>query len=188
MEGMTLRLAHLLTPIAVLMLAACSRQHKASSEKPPSIKEVLARAQAMVKPEPGLYATTSTLTDFDLPGASSQDAQRMRRMMGGIKPQERKACVTEQDSQEGFAPVIRSMQKGACKIGQFDADQTHLHAQMHCTAADGSRSDVDITGTGGATQSHVVLAVVQKGDAIPGGSMHMTFTIDSHRIGACPAK
>ena len=58
-------------------LSACGE-----ADQPKSPEEVMAAAESLVKPRPGLYRSSSEIIDFEIPGIPPEQAARMRDMLG----------------------------------------------------------------------------------------------------------
>ncbi len=169
-----------LTAVAcLLILAACSG-------KAPGEKDVLAEADKLTKPLPGLYRSTTSLVSFELPGADPQTADIMRDRFAQVLPQQRNFCVTPAAAARGFEHMIRQSQQGDCRIDSFVTDKSHLKARMSCTFSARLGSTVSVEGTGEPTRSHVDLTIVQTGPSVPGGSETMVMKVDNVRLGDCP--
>lgn len=163
-----------------LLLSACQSQ-----AEPLSKDEILARAASLTAPEPGYYTTTTALSDFELPGTSPQEAERMRQRFGALEPQVVEGCLGEEDAARGFMALVEAMQDGACAFSRFDADETWLQAEMRCEVADGTMSDVTMLGEAGTQASRLQADVVQRGPGLPGGEQRFTLTVETERQGAC---
>ncbi|MGZ3255903.1 MAG: DUF3617 domain-containing protein [Croceibacterium sp.] len=171
---------HRLTLVpCLLILAACSG-------KAPGEKDVLAEADKLTKPLPGLYRSTTSLVSFELPGADPQTADVMRDHFAQVLPQQRNFCVTPAAAARGFEDMIRQSQQGDCRIDSFVADKSYLKARMSCTFSANLSSTVSVEGTGEPSRSHVDLTIMQTGPSVPGGSETMVMKVDNVRLGGCP--
>jgi len=168
--------------IAVLGLSALA----ACDGSGPDDKDILARAERLAQPLPGLYRSTTKLTGFELSGADPQLSDQMRDRFGLVSPAESEYCLTPEDAARGFEGVVRQTQQGDCAIERFDAGGTRLSAQMTCNGGNKLTSRISVEGTGEPDRSHIVLEIVQSGPAIAGGSATISMEIDSRRIGDCP--
>ncbi len=157
----------------------------ACQSDPPSQEDMLQAANNLVQPEPGLYRSTSTLEAFDLAGASQDDAERMQFLMGGLEPQVSTACLSQEDSEQGFVSLLREIRQGDCSFESFDAGATRFRAEMQCNGADGTSSHVSMYGTTAAESSRMELDIEQQGPAIPGRRLDMQFVVENQRIGDC---
>ena len=79
-----------------LVLSACGE-----ADQPKSPEEVLAAADNLVKPRPGLYRSSAEIIDFEIPGIPPEQAAQMRRlrMLAAVIPHGRSkelaACVKD---------------------------------------------------------------------------------------------
>lgn len=162
----------------VLSLAACSGGV-------PNEEDILASAENMEKPLPGLYRSTSTLIRFDLPDANPQEADRMRGLMEVLEPQETTICLTQEQSDEGFVALLRDIQQDNCEVESFEAGSTSFRAELRCPGTGGSASHVIMAGKGTAESSRMELEVEQTGPSIPGGQLDMQFVVENQRIDDC---
>ncbi len=168
-------------PFLLLTLAACGSAG-------PSDDEVLAGAAGMERPAPGLYRSTTMLVGVNLPGADPQEARSVQAAMEMDASQESTVCLTQEDSEEGFASVLRQMQDGDCGMESFESGTTRLRAKMACPVAGGGSSRVIMTGVGSATTSRIGLVAEQEGEHIPGGRIVMQFVVENRRISDCAAE
>lgn len=163
-----------------LALAGACRQQG------PSDRQVLAEADKLAKPLPGLYRSTTSLTAFDLTGTDPRTEDMMRDRFAQVMPQRRQFCLTPEAAARGFEDVIRQSQQGDCDIRRFVADKSRLSAQMFCRVGHKLTSTVTVEGTGAPDRSHVDLKIVQEGPSVPGGSETIGLSIDNVRVGDCP--
>ena len=165
--------------VGLLCLAACQA-------RAPGNKDVLQQGARLVKPLPGLYRSTTTLTAFELPGADPQTADTMREKFGRILPQIRETCLTKAEAEHGFQDMLEQTQQGQCTIDGFTADAGNLDAKMHCRSGDKLTSTIAVAGTAAPDRSRVTLDIDQAGPSIPGGRETISLTVDSQRVGDCP--
>jgi hypothetical protein len=165
--------------VSLLFLAACQN-------KRPDDEAVLAEANKLTKPLPGLYRSTTSLVSFDLPGADPRTADMIRDRFAQVLPQHREFCLTPRAAARGFEDMVRQSQQGDCRIESFVADNSHLSAQMSCRLAAKLNSTVSVDGTGGPDSSHIDLRIVQTGPSVPGGTQTMAMKVDNVRVGDCP--
>jgi hypothetical protein len=164
---------------SLLLLAACQN-------KGPDEKTVLAEANKMAEPLPGLYRSTTSLISFDLPGADPETADMMRDRFAQVMPQRREFCVTPAVAARGFEDMVRQSQQGDCRIEKFAADRSHLRARMSCRLGPKLDSTVTVEGTGAPDRSQIDLAIVQTGPSVPGGTETLAMRVDNVRTGDCP--
>lgn len=161
-------------------LAGCGE-----SAAPPAKKDVVAEAAKLTKPKPGRYTSLTKLVDYQVPGASPRDAERLESEMKAIAGQTRSYCLTQKEADKGFEDLWRQSQQGDCKLGKFAVDGENLSANMTCTNPQGVISKVAMEGTGGAESSHMRLTIDQQARAVPGSGVRMVLEIDNLREGDC---
>lgn len=170
-----------LTALALcLPLSACG-EPAALSEA-----EILARADTLPKPMPGLYLSTTQMQSFDLPGASPEVSERERSRLSDLDPEVSERCISQAEAERGFAPLVEAMAVEACRFTQFDVDGSQLDAALSCENADGSSSEVTMEGMAGPRLSRLDNTIVRTGPDIPGGSQEFTMRTVNERIGDCP--
>lgn len=169
-------------PTGLALLAALAGCGEAG---PVTAEQVLERSASLTRPEPGLYRTTTSLSDFAMPGVSPQEAERMRLRFGFVEPQVVEGCLDAEDAAQGFLPMVEAMQDGSCTFSRFDADATWLNAEMDCEGVGGTTSQVVLLGEAGTDASRLETQVVQQGGGIPGGEQSFTLVIETERLGEC---
>ena len=165
--------------VGLLLLAGCGAAG-------PDDAEVLAEADRLAEPLPGLYRSTTSFDGYELPGAAPREAEIVRQRMASVSPQVREFCLTPKEAEGGFRDMLQAMQEGDCAFQRFEARDGRLDARMRCTGQGGVVSQVTMTGSADPVRSQVSLAIEQSGDAIPGGRSRMTMKVASARIGDCP--
>ncbi len=176
--------ARLVLVTSALVLAALA----GCTPDPPDEQDILASADQLPDPQPGLYRSTTQVTGYDLPLANPQEAAAMRERFENLPPTTGEQCLTPAEAAEGWIVLVRSLNEGACQIEQFAADESTMEAMVACSAPDGTTSRMAMTGTATATNSTMDLHIVQHGPAIPGGEQTIAMTVASERIGDCPAE
>lgn len=176
--------------VAVLSLAA-SVLTGCGEEKPLTSEQVLAEARALDKPQPGLYATTTRLVAFEVPGLPPEQADRIRQQMTGLTSEPQPQCLTRQQAERGFEDMLRQIGEGIneqqCAFTAFDTDGSRLSASLSCSGAAGVRAEAKFAGTSEADGFDLAMDLEAKNALIPGGSMTMRFTVKADRIGDCTA-
>lgn len=152
---------------------------------PPSGEDVLASSEELPRPRPGRYLTVTTLTAYELPGATPQVLDRMRERMRRVQPARRESCLSEKEAQAGFEPLLLAMRDGDCRFDRFEAEGTRMSGTMTCKSPTGVRSRIELAGTAEAERSSLRLEVEQRGAAIPGGVAQIGLNIDNRRLGDC---
>ncbi|WP_284126074.1 DUF3617 domain-containing protein [Parerythrobacter aestuarii] len=158
-------------------------------EKPLSGEEVLAQAGKLQKPEPGLYATSTKLVSFDVPGLPPAQADRMREQMQGLSSEPQPSCLTEAEASKGFEDVLRQIGEGIndqeCAFTRFNVDGIRFDANLSCSGPMGVSAEVGLSGTSTSAGFDASMDLEASNSMIPGGSMEMQFDVKSDRLGPC---
>lgn len=169
-----------------LALAACGSE----PDQPKTADEVIAAADDLVKPRPGLYRSSAEIVEFEIPGIPPAQAARMRDMAAGLQGQAQTQCLTQAEADEGFKRVVKRLGEGqngvACTFSRFEAAGSDLDAALECTGPAGVDADMTIDGTVEKERSRMRMEMSQQSADIPGGEMRMTMEVVSERIGDCP--
>ncbi len=172
--------------LGTLVLAGCGDE----PGEPKTADEVVAEAENLIKPRPGLYRSTMRLTEIDVPGLPAGQAEQMRAMMGGSEGQTSETCLTQEQADQGFRDFARQIGEGGqgaqCEFSQFDAAGSRLDAALKCTGPGGVAVDMTMGGTVEKERSALTMTMSQENPALPGGEMQMSMSVSSQRIGDCP--
>lgn len=161
------------------MLAGCG------DPTPPTDAEISAAAAKLPKQKPGRYTMTTRLVDYDLPGASPQEADTARSQLGSLIPQTMTACLGERDVDLAFKDTLNEMKAGKCTIDRFEVDGSELDAAATCTTVHGVISKVGVVGTSSAESTRSTITLDQQNPKIPGGKVTMVLESESRRQGDC---
>ena len=168
---------------ALPFLAACGDDSALTSD------EVLERAGTLEKPQPGLYATTTELVDFEVPGLAPQQADRFREQMEGMSSEQQPRCLTAAQAERGFEDMLKSIGEDAngmsCAFDRFDVDAPNLSADLGCDGPMGAGAQIGFAGTTDAQGFDLAMDMEASAPVIPGGTMQMRFKVTSQRIGEC---
>lgn len=146
-----------------------------------SAKEVAAKAKAEgVKPQPGLYKATVTMTGLDIPGLP----EGMEGHGAGATTTSEN-CLTAEDVDKGFEELVKQGQQGECSYESFNLDGGKLDAVMLCKTPEGS-ARMAMSGTTTPTSSEYTATTKMNFEGVGEGTMN--FTVKQERIGDCPAK
>ena len=169
-----------------ILLAGCGEQSRLDAD------DVLNKASALQKPKPGLYTSTTAMTDFNVPGLPPAQADRFRAQMSDVASEAQPYCLTEAEAEKGFEDLLKSIGEGAngqsCTFTRFDVDAPALTAEMGCSGAAGSKMEIGFSGETTAESLDLTMDMKAKAASIPGGSMELSFTVKSQRIGECSAQ
>lgn len=164
----------------VALLAGCSGETDADGNGTITAKEVAAKAKAEgIKPQPGLYKATVTMTGLDIPGLP----EGMEGHGAGATTTSEN-CLTAEDVDQGFEELIKQGQQGECSFESFNLDGGKLDAVMLCKTPEGS-ARMAMTGTTTATSSEYNATTKMNFEGVGEGTMN--FTVKQERIGDCPA-
>lgn len=177
---------YLLVPASALALAACGSE----PEGPRTAEEIAEAVDSMVRPTPGLYRSTASITEFEIPGMPPEQAAQMKEMMGSAGSQSSEFCMTKEQAEEGFKSVARELGEGQqgvkCEFSKFEASGSNLESSLACTGPGGVNVNMDMDGTIEPTKSNITMRMNQKSPQIPGGEVRMAMEVKSERIGDCP--
>jgi hypothetical protein len=144
-------------------------------------KEVAAKAKAEgVRPQPGLYKATVTMTGLDIPGLP----EGMEGHGAGATTTSEN-CLTAEDVDKGFEELVKQGQQGECSYESFNLDGGKLDAVMLCKTPEGS-ARMAMSGTTTPTSSEYTATTKMNFEGVGEGTMN--FTVKHERIGDCPAK
>lgn len=164
------------------LLAACSGGNAdADGDGEVSLKEAADKAKAEeVKPQPGLYRLTVTMTDIEFPG---MPAEMKGHGAGATTTSEN--CLTQADVDKGYEEMLKQGQDGECKFEKFNLAGGTLDAVMVCKTPEGE-SRMAMTGSTTPTSSEFTATTKINFDGMGEGTMK--FTAKNERVGDCPAK
>lgn len=168
---------------AAALLCGCSDagSSDADGDGKVSIDEAakVAKAQGM-KPEPGLYKTTVTMTKLDIPGMPPEMADHGAGLVRTLED-----CLTAEEVDKGFEAMIKQGQDGKCAYENFALADGKLDAVLVCNA-EGRAIRTSMSGTTTSTGADLTATTALEFDGAGKGTM--TATIKHERIGECPAK
>jgi hypothetical protein len=168
---------------AAALLAGCSDAgtSDADGDGKVSIPEAakVAEAQGM-KPEPGLYKTTVTMTALDIPGMPPEMKDHGAGLVRTIED-----CLTAEEVDKGFEAMVKQGQDGDCAYETFALAGGKLDAVLVCKAQ-GRAVRTAMSGTASSTGAELTATTALEFDGAGQGTM--TATIRHERIGECPAK
>lgn len=157
---------HVIPIVALAMLGACS-QGAADDEL-----------------TPGNWRMTVGMTDFEVPGATPEQAALFADSATSTMSQEQ--CIPE--SENRFDPKQLSeafKQGGDCTIGDFDLSGGTIDGSMSCTAPGGDVVDAAISGTISPEEFVMSVSTEMAQEALPEGKAIVTIEVKGERIGDC---
>lgn len=168
---------------AVLLAAGCSGSGEADADGDGKVSMGEAARQAEsqgMKPQPGLYKTTVTMTGLEIPGMPPGMADH-----GAGLTTTTEDCLTQEEVDQGFEALVKQGQDGECSYERFDMSGGKIDAVMVC-AAQGRRARMEMTGT--TTPTSADLSATMAMDLDGSGRGTMSFTAKHERVGDCPAQ
>lgn len=175
-------------PALALLLTACGEEAVEPGD-PKSIDEVVAEAENLAQPQPGLYRSTTELVSLDIPGAPAAMADQLRSMMGSQFSQSSESCITPEQAERGFEDQYRQIGEGmngmSCEFEQFDVDGGDVDARLACSGPQNTTATLTMDGEVGETRQSVDMAMEMRQPQLPGGSMDLRLTVLTERIGDC---
>lgn len=164
----------LMATAAFALLAACAPPAQEAAQSPESAAQEVAEASARL--ETGLWRTTITMTEMNIPGAP---ADMMQAMMA--EPMTVEECRTSDDP--AAATEAWAQADGTCQPGRFEVTGNSFEGERTCTE-EGMTMTVRFSGTIAATRMEGQTELQAQS---PMGPMTQRATIVSERIGACPS-
>ena len=174
------------TTIAIMMLGGlvgCGSSGADNAGGSVSADKVADRMADMVRPEPGLYRSTSTVISVEAPGAPDGVADMLKKSMSSGHTSE--YCLTPEEAAKGYEEMARRAQHGNCTFQRFDVSGGKIDAVMNCAAPQGGKAQIALNGTGTSTSS--VMDMKMQMEAPGMGKMNTHTKVESKRIGPCPA-
>jgi hypothetical protein len=166
-----------------LFLAGCSDAGSADADADGkvSLGEAAKRVEdAGLKPQPGLYRTTVTMTDLQIPGLPPEMKGHAAGMTTTVED-----CLTAEEVGKGFEDMVKQGQTGECGYESFTLKGDKLDAVMVCKA-EGREVRSSLSGTATATGADLVATTQMAFDGAGKGTM--TASVKHQRIGECAAK
>jgi hypothetical protein len=168
---------------ALGLVAACSGEKESEAAKgaPASVAEAAKQAEAAgLKPQPGLYKTTITMTGIEIPGMPAE----MEGHGAGLA-RTLESCLTQAEVDKGFEALLTKGQDGACRFENFALKDGAFEAVMVCEAQ-GATTRTAMEGTATATSADFTASTgMTFGGGVKGT---MTAAAKHERVGDCPAK
>ena len=166
---------------AALLVGCSGGKTDADGDGEISAKEVANKAEAEgIKPQPGLYKATVTMTGIDIPG---MPAEMKGHGAGATTTSE--DCLTAEDVDKGFEDLVKKGQNGECAYESFNLNGGKLDAVMVCKTPEGE-ARMAMTGTTTPTSSEFNASTKMNFEGMGEGTM--SFKVEHERIGDCPAK
>lgn len=152
--------------IALTVLAACGSS--------PADDEIL----------PGNWKMSAGMTNFEVPGATPEQAEMFKNAVGEMSSQEQ--CVTPQEAK--FEPETMSQafqQGGDCTVGDFTVADGKIEGSLSCKMPDGNTSELSVTGTISPEKFAMSVDTEMVQEMLPEGKANVTIEVSGERIGDC---
>lgn len=133
-----------------------------------------------IKPQPGLYKATITMTGMEIPGMPAEMAGHGSGMTTTTE-----YCLTEEDVAEGFEEMMKRGQNGECSYDSFSLKDGKFDAVMVCKSDEG---EARMTMNGTATPTSSDFTATMKMNVPEMGEGTMSFAAKHERVGDCPAQ
>ena len=168
---------------AAALLGACSGAgtSDADGDGKVSLGEAAKQAEAQgMKPEPGLYKTTVTMTGLEIPGMPPEMEDHGAGLVTTVED-----CLTAEEVEKGFEGMVKQGQNGECAYETFSLADGKIDAVLVCKA-EGRAIRTSMSGPATSTGADLIATSALEFDGAGKGTM--TATIKHERIGECPAK
>ena len=164
------------------LLAGCSGgSADADGDGEITAKEVADKSKAeAVKPQPGLYKSTITMTALDVPGMPPE-----MKGHGAGQVITTEDCLTQEDVDKGYEELMKQGQNGECTFERFNLNGGKMDAVMLCKTPEGT-ARMTMNGTTTPTSTEFNAETKMNFEGV--GEATMTFTGKHERVGDCPAK
>lgn len=171
-----------LTILAAAMLAAgCSGEEEAAKGEgaPASVAEAAKQAEAQgLRPQPGLYKTTLTMTGLDIPGLPEDMKGHGAGLVRTLE-----SCLTAAEVDKGFEVLLKRGQDGVCTFETFALKDGAFQGMLVCKAQ-GATTRTAMEGTAKATGADFTAATKMDFGGMA-GTMNVSGQLQ--RTGDCPA-
>ncbi|WP_285713142.1 DUF3617 domain-containing protein [Erythrobacter oryzae] len=171
-----------LTIFAAAMLAAgCSGEKESEAPKgaPATVAEAAKQAETQgLKPQPGLYKTTITLTGLDIPGLPEGMEGHGAGLVRTLE-----SCLTAAEVDKGFETLLTKGQDGACSFETFTLKDGAFQGMLVCEAQ-GVTTRTAMEGSAKPTGAEFTAATRKDFGGVEGT---MNVSVQHERTGDCPA-
>ncbi len=175
--------------LAPLALIACNSGPEVS-ERNASVEQVAAKAQSVMKIEPGMWTATTQVTAIDMPGMDDKRILKgITDQMNANKANSFTHCVTPEEANKPSSEMFAGKDKGQCTYDKFDMGNGRISAAMTCKPKAGEATmKMAMDGTYSTTAYDMTMDMNVANAAMPGGGMTMKAQTKGARTGACTAE
>lgn len=171
----------LIAALGAACLAGCSGEANRQEGEAVAVRDAARQVDAQgLKPQPGLYKTTITMTGLEIPGLP----EGMEGHGAGLA-RTLESCLTPAEVDKGFDALLKKGQDGECAFERFALAGGQLDAVLVCNAQ-GRTSRMAMKGTLTATSADLEAATRLAFEGMGKGTMN--FTARHERIGDCAAR
>lgn len=181
--------AGLLVLASAFALSACGGEATGGGvavDDPSDPEQIAAALEGMKKPQPGEYSVSAELVDFEMVGASDEEANAMRSIMELGMQSGSTFCMTEEMAQEGYDDYLDNLQgpNENCEYDSFSVNGDEIEASMTCNDPAGGSGTLQFSGTITETSSSIRVAMDME-DSASGQGLKMTLANTTERVGDC---
>ncbi len=171
---------------ALLPLAACDSGPDVEMENA-SVAEVAREMGKEVADDsfvrPGLWSTSVTVTELEMPGMPAEVRESMRKSM--TRAQGHESCLTPEQAKRPNEDFFAGAGK-ACRYDHFKMGDGKIDAKMRCQH-EGVTQQMEMAGTYSPDSYTMNMTTRTDMPDTPMGAMTMKMTVESKRVGECPA-
>ncbi|MEO8618321.1 MAG: DUF3617 domain-containing protein [Sphingomicrobium sp.] len=172
--------------LATAALAACNKapEVELTNASPQEVANKMKESGvASEMRQPGLWATTIELVDFQAPGMPPEMLSRMRTQMGSGQKQER--CVTKEEVEKLDAFIGQN--NANCVFEKYKVSAGQIDGKATCKPG-GMTQTMTMKGTYSKTKSDMTMTSELTGAPPPMGNAKTIMNVKSERVGDCDAK
>ena len=165
--------------VAALALAACNNDAEEMSDEQLSAEDVAGIEDNGTMPQPGEYATTVELVEFDAEGLDSETLAEARQEFAAGAGEPHLYCVTEETTREAW---LSDMVEAECSLNRLVANEGDFEGAMTCQSDIGLNGRVELAGN--ATEQGSDMRMTYN---VPtqGGEGTLRMRVQTNRVGDC---
>ena len=133
---------------------------------------------------PGKWEISIGITQFDVPGATPEQAELLKSLAGEMSSQQE--CIAENDRKFDPSELAKAFEQGDnCQTGEFTVSEGTIAGSMSCTQPDASTSEFAVTGSVQPENFSMSVDMEMVQASIPGGRANVTMQVVGTRLGEC---
>jgi uncharacterized protein DUF3617 len=172
-----------------LPLSACNKQPDIQATNA-SVAEVSQKMRAATANgsfvRPGLWQSTVTFEQLDMPGMPKEMADKVKATMMQKGAHVSESCLTEEEVKRPKEEFFTG-KNNACRYDHFTMSGGKIDAVMHC-GKDGAMQTMQMTGTYSPESYQMHMSTKVEGGGPAEGGMAMRMRVEAKRIGECTGK